>query len=66
MMSKTIVREYKQGRKKNFYLRENDGTYFFEKITKACGFTIKAGNEQEVMDYIENNGFQFVGLIAFQ
>lgn len=64
MMSKTIVREYKQGRKKNFFLRENNGTYFFERITKACGCTLKAGTEEEVADYIEANGFQFVGLIA--
>ncbi len=59
-----IVREYKQGRKKNFFLRENAGVYYLEKITKACGFTIKAGTEKEVLQYIENNGFQFVGLIA--
>lgn len=64
MMNKEIVREYKQGRQKNFFLRENNGTYFLEKITKACGFTVKVGSEKEVMDYIENNGFQLVGLIA--
>ena len=64
MMQKEIIREYKQGRKKNFFLREYNGTYFLEKITKACGFTIKCGTEKEVLEYIENNGFQFVGLIA--
>ena len=64
MMNKEIVREYKQGIKKNFFLRENNGTYFLEKITKACGFTVKAGTEKEVFDYIENNGFELVGLIA--
>ena len=64
MMNRTIVREYKQGRKKNFFLRENNGTYFLEKITKACGFTVKAGTKEEVFDYIENNGFELVGLIA--
>lgn len=64
MMQKEIVREYKQGRQKNFFVREYNGTYFLEKITKACGFTIKAGTEKEVYDYIESNGFQFVGLIA--
>ena len=64
MMNRTIVREYKQGRKKNFFLRENNSTYFLEKITKACGFTVKAGTKEEVFDYIENNGFQLVGLIA--
>ena len=64
MMNRQIVREYKQGRQKNFFLRENNGTYFLEKITKACGFTVKAGSESEVMNYIKENGFQFVGLVA--
>ena len=64
MMNKTIVSEYKQGRKRNFFLRENNGTYFLEKITKSCGFTLIAGSEKEVTDYINNNGFQFVGLIV--
>ncbi len=59
-----IIREYKQGRKKNFFLRENNGTYFFEKITKACGFTLKAGTEQEVMNFINDNNYQFVGLVV--
>lgn len=59
-----IIREYKQGRKKNFFLRENNGTYYLEKITKACGFTVAAGSEKEVLKYISENGFQFVGLIA--
>ena len=63
MMSATIVKEYKQGRKKNFFLRENNGTYFLEKITKACGFTIKAGTYEEVTNYIKANGFELVGLI---
>ena len=64
MMNREIVREYKQGRQKNFFLREHNGTYFLEKITKACGFTVKAGTEEEVTAYIENNNFKFVGLIA--
>lgn len=45
-MSEEIIREYKQGRKKNFFLRENNGIYFLEKITKACGFTVKAGTDK--------------------
>ena len=61
---KEIRREYKQGKKKNFYLRENNGTFFFEKITKACGFTLKAGTEKEVTDYIKANNYEFVGLIV--
>ena len=61
---KEIRREYKQGEKKNFYLRENNGTFFFEKITKACGFTLKAGTEKEVTDYIKANNYEFVGLIV--
>ena len=64
MMNRQIVREYKQGRQKNFFLRENGGTYFLEKITKACGYTVKAGTEEEVLDYIENNNFKLVGIIA--
>ena len=64
MMNREIVREYKKGRQTNFFVRENNGIYFLEKITKACGFTIKCGTEKEVYDYIDNNGFKFVGLIA--
>lgn len=63
-MNKEIVREYRQGRQKNFFLRENNGTYFLEKITNSCGFTVKAGSEKEVMDYIENNSFRLVGFIT--
>lgn len=63
MMNATIVKEYKQGRKKNFFLRENNGTYFLEKITKACGFTVKAGTLEEVNNYIKANDFELVGLI---
>ncbi len=63
-MKREIVREYKQGNRKNFFLRECNGVYFFEKITKACGFTIKCGDEAEVTEYINANGFKFVGLIA--
>lgn len=63
MMNATIVKEYKQGRKKNFFLRENNGTYFLEKITKACGFTVKAGTLEEVNKYIKSNGFELVGLV---
>lgn len=61
-MSKYVT-EYRQGRKKNFFLRENNGTYFLEKITKACGFTLIAGTEKEVTEYIKANGFETVGLI---
>ena len=61
---KQIMSEYKQGRKRNFFLRDNNGEYFLEKITKSCGYTIKAGTEDEVMDYINENGFTFVGLVA--
>lgn len=64
MMSKQIIREYKKGRQTNFYVRENDGVYYLEKITKACGFTIMCGNEKEVFEYIESNGFKFIGLIV--
>ena len=58
-----IVREYKRGREKNIYLRENNGTYFLEKITKACGFTIKAVDESDITEFIDNNGYKFVGLV---
>lgn len=63
MMKTTIIKEYKQGRKTNFFLRENNGIYFLEKITKACGFTIKTGTLKEINKYIEDNGFIFVGLV---
>jgi hypothetical protein len=60
LKTKEIVKEYKKGKEKNFFLREFEGTYFLEKITKSCGFTIKCGTEKEVNDYIKNNNFQFV------
>jgi hypothetical protein len=63
-MKREIIREYKQGNRKNFFLREHEGIYFFEKITKACGFTIKCGTEAEIMEYINGNGYSLVGLIA--
>lgn len=59
-----IVSEYRKGRERKFFLREHEGTYFLEKITKSCGFTVKAGTEVEIMDYISDNGYKFVGLIA--
>lgn len=58
-----IIAEYKQGRNKNFFLRENGGVYYLEKITKACGFTLKAGTEKEVEKYINDNGFDLVRVI---
>lgn len=58
-----IIAEYKQGRNKNFFLRENEGVYYLEKITKACGFTLKAGTEKEVEKYINDNGFDLVRVI---
>lgn len=64
MMNKEIWSEYKQGRKKNYFVRNHGETYFLEKITKGCGYTIKAGTEKEVMNYINENGFKFVGLVV--
>lgn len=58
-----IIAEYKQGRNKNFFLTENEGVYYLEKITKACGFTLKAGTEKEVKKYINDNGFDLVRVI---
>lgn len=55
--------EYRQGRKKNFFLRDENGTYFLDKITKGCGFTVICGSEEKVMNYINDNGFTEVGLI---
>jgi hypothetical protein len=54
--------EYKQGRKKNFFLREHEGMFFLEKITKGCGFTLIAGTEEEITRYIDSNGFKLVGI----
>lgn len=62
-MNNQIIAEYKQGRNKNFFLRENEGVYYLEKITKACGFTLKAGTEKEVKKYINDNGFDLVRVI---
>lgn len=64
MMNRNIVSEFKKGREKNFFVRVHEGTYYLEKITKACAFTIIAGSEKTVMNYIDNNGFKFVGLIV--
>ena len=63
-MNKEYVREYKQGRQKKFFLRENNGTYFLEKITKACGFTVACGTEEEITKYINDNKFVCIGLIV--
>lgn len=62
-MNNQIIAEYKQGRKKNFFLRENEGVYYLEKNTKACGFTLKAGMAEEVEKYINDNGFKLVRVI---
>lgn len=66
MMNATFAKEYRQGRRTNFFLRENNGTYFLEKNTKACGFTVKAGTYEEVNNYIKANGFEFVGLVRIR
>ena len=58
-----IIAEYKQGRNKNFFLSENGGVYYLEKITKACVFALKAGTEKEVKKYINDNGFDLVRVI---
>lgn len=55
-----IVREYSKGREKKFFLREDKGTFFFEKITKACGFALKVGTESEVQQYIKDNGYKLL------
>lgn len=56
--------EYKQGRKKNFYLRNEGDFYMLDKITKSVGYTLVAGELEKVMKYIEENNFKEVGLIA--
>ena len=43
---KEIRREYKQGKKKNFYLRENNGTFFFEKNNKGLWIYIESWNRK--------------------
>lgn len=64
-MSKQIVSEYRQGRQRNFFLRENEGLYFLEKLTQSCGYTVKAGYEHTIVKYLEDNGFKLVGVIAW-
>ena len=44
---KEIRREYKLGRSK-FQLREYEGTYFLDKITKAYGYCVYHGTEEEM------------------
>lgn len=56
--------EYKQGRKKNFFLRNDGEFYMLDKITKSVGYTLVAGSEEKVMKYIEKNNFTEVGVIA--
>lgn len=56
--------EYKQGRKKNFFLRNDGEFYMLDKITKSVGYTLVAGSEKKVMKYIEKNNFTEVGVIA--
>ena len=58
------ITEYKQGRKKNFYLRNNGDFYMLDKITKSVGYSLVAGSQEKVMKYIEENGFTEVQLIA--
>ena len=60
---KEIRNEYKQGRKK-FQVREYNGLYFLEKITKACGFTVYCGTKEEMDKYLEKNSYKFIGLIV--
>lgn len=57
------LREYKQGRKKNFFVRQYDGFVALEKITKSCSFMIKSGSDQEIKDYLKSNNYEFVGLV---
>lgn len=50
--------EFKQGRKK-FFLRESNGVYFLEKITKGCGFTVYAtDNAEEMANYLKANNYK--------
>lgn len=56
--------EYKQGRKKNFYLRNDGDFYMLDKITKSVGYTLVAGTEENVMKYIKEHNFKEVQLIA--
>ena len=55
-----MVKEYRKGEENEFFLREADGTYFLEKITKDCGFAIKVGTKEEIEVFIKENGFEFV------
>lgn len=59
-----FIRQYKKGNCDKYFLRSFNGMYFFERSTKASGLTLKAGSEDEVIDFINNGGYKFVGLIA--
>ena len=58
------ITEYRQGRKKNFFLRNDGDFYVLDKITKSVGYSLVAGTEEKVMNYIKDNGFTEVQLIA--
>lgn len=58
-----IVSEYKRGREKKLFVREHEGMYFLEKITKNYGFTIFAGTNEDMEKYLEENNYKFVGLV---
>lgn len=58
-----IVSEYKRGREKKLFVREHEGMYFLEKITKSYGFTIFAGTNEDMEKYLEENNYKFVGLV---
>ena len=59
-----IYAEYKNGRKKNFFVREHNGYYFLERITKAVGCTIYSCRSNDEMEkYLNANGYKFIGLV---
>lgn len=56
------VTHYKKGNA-NFFLRNNEGFYHLDKVTKGCSCTVVAGDEEKVLGYIKNNNLKEVGLL---
>lgn len=62
-MKKQFIYEFKQGRKTNFFAREIDnGVWVLDKITKACGFTLICGTQEQINEYLEQGKFECVGI----
>lgn len=53
---------YKKGNS-NFYLRNNEDTYFLEKITKGCSACVCCGDVEKINSFIEENKLKMVEIL---